>query len=133
VVLVDDEHNDLFLLADRLRRANVPNPLITFGKATDAIGFLNSAFINGGKPSGQPPCLVITDIRMPVLDGFQLTGWIRAHRELAHVPVVVLSGIHDPRELGRALKLGASACFPKFPRAETLAAIVNRATRPSTT
>ena len=130
VVIVDDEQDDLFLLSDRLRRANVQNPLLTFQKASDAVEFLKNAFLAPDlERRPEPPCVVITDVKMPGLDGFQLTGWIRAHAELAKVPVVVLSGANDPKDNARALNLGANAYFQKFPRAETLAAIIARASR----
>jgi CheY-like chemotaxis protein len=132
VVLVDDDHDDLFLLSDRLRRANVPNPLVTFDKASDAMGFLKVA-IESTDGIGSAPCVVITDVKMPGLDGFQLTGWIRAQPQFVNVPVVILSGANDPRDTARASKLGATAYYAKFPRGEALAAIIARASRPLTT
>lgn len=129
VVLVDDDPDDLFVLSDRLRRASVINPLVAFDKASDAIGFLKAA-LDPHSEVAMAPCIVITDLKMPGLDGFQFTGWVRAQPELAQVPIVALSSESDPRDAARALRLGANAWYPKFPRAEALVALIARASKP---
>ncbi len=62
---------------------------------------------------GRTICAVLTDLYMPVMDGFGLIEKIRATDALAHVPVLVLSGTTDPKAFDRALNLGAAAYFEK--------------------
>ena len=129
VILVDDVPDDLYLLSDRLRRANVSNPILTFDRASDAMAFLNASLLGSFDPTLTAPCILITDVKMPGLDGFQLTGWVRARSEFRSVPVILLSDGSDPRETARAAKLGAAGYFPKFPRGEALAGIIARVSR----
>ena len=56
---------------------------------------------------------VITDIRMPGMDGFELIQFLRADRRYANVPVVVLSADTDPATPERSYRLGANAYFSK--------------------
>ena len=56
---------------------------------------------------------VITDLRMPVLDGFELIVRIRGDAMASRLPVIVVSGETDANACERALALGADAYFPK--------------------
>ena len=58
-------------------------------------------------------CAVVTDLRMPDMDGFQLLEFIRAHFRYAATPVVVVTADTDPDTPGRMARLGANACFAK--------------------
>ncbi len=58
-------------------------------------------------------CAVVTDIRMPVMDGFQLIEFIRAHPRNAALPIIVVTADTEPETPSRARLLGADACFPK--------------------
>jgi CheY-like chemotaxis protein len=50
-----------------------------------------------------PPCLIILDLMMPVMDGWQFRAELLKDPALASVPVVLLSGIADVDEAARSL------------------------------
>ncbi len=56
---------------------------------------------------------VVTDVRMPFMDGFQLLEFIRAHPRYSAMPVVVVSADTDPRTPELMSRLGANAFFSK--------------------
>jgi CheY-like chemotaxis protein len=56
---------------------------------------------------------VITDIRLPSMDGFDLIARLRNQPRFADLPILVTSGDTDPASPERALRLGANAYFPK--------------------
>lgn len=58
-------------------------------------------------------CAVVTDIRMPRMDGFELIQFIRRHQRHAALPIIVVTGDTDPDTPERTLRLGADACFLK--------------------
>ena len=62
---------------------------------------------------------VLTDIRMPAMDGFELIHFIRSHSSYSAVPIVVVTADTDPETPERTLLLGANAFFgkPFSPRA----------------
>jgi len=72
------------------------------------------------------PDIVISDVYMPVGDGFELLNWIR--RQAVDLPVVVISGSssqsYDPLEL--AERLGAAAVLDKPFRQSQLAETIDR-------
>jgi two-component system chemotaxis sensor kinase CheA len=61
----------------------------------------------------EPSDLVLTDIEMPVMDGFELTASIRAHPTLANIPVLILSSRADDTDRQRGLDAGADGYIVK--------------------
>lgn len=57
--------------------------------------------------------LVVTDIQMPRMDGFQLLEQIKADSTLARIPVIVVSSVEDRNSQERGLRLGAEAFIVK--------------------
>jgi CheY-like chemotaxis protein len=59
------------------------------------------------------PWLIIADVSMPVMDGFQLCKRLRGNSLVSHTPLVFLSGWDDYRDRHRALQLGADEFLSK--------------------
>ncbi len=56
---------------------------------------------------------VVTDLHLPLMNGFELIEHIRLHVRYAKLPIVVITGDSDPLTRIRALQKGANAYFPK--------------------
>jgi two-component system chemotaxis sensor kinase CheA len=69
--------------------------------------------------------LVLTDIEMPIMDGFALTEAIRATPALANIPVLILSSRSSEADRQRGLEVGADGYIIKsaFDEASLLAAV----------
>jgi diguanylate cyclase (GGDEF)-like protein len=74
----------------------------------------------------QPPDLVITDIEMPVLSGFDVVAQFRSLPELAGIPMIVVSGHHDVQDRIAGFDLGADDFLPKPVHVDELLARVRR-------
>ena len=59
------------------------------------------------------PDLVLLDLSLPGLNGFDVLGWIRQHPELKALKVFVWTDAGDPATLERATKMGANRFVPK--------------------
>ena len=57
--------------------------------------------------------LVITDLNMPDMDGFELIKHLRQSPEYRNIPVIVLSSVSDEQDKDRARTMGASAYLEK--------------------
>jgi two-component system chemotaxis sensor kinase CheA len=57
--------------------------------------------------------LVISDIEMPRMDGFELTSKIRSDSRLARMPVMLVTGMETPEDRGRGIDAGANAYVVK--------------------
>lgn len=58
-------------------------------------------------------CALVTDLHMPLVDGFELIERVRADHRHASLPIIVVSGDSDPRTPERIRRLGADAWFGK--------------------
>lgn len=69
-----------------------------------------------------PPDLILTDVRMPHMDGFEFVAALRADETLPRIPVIFLTSVEDGIERGR--QLGAAGYLVKPVRADKLLALV---------
>ena len=83
---------------------------------------LNSAYDIAAVTSGRDalellgrlvPDLVLLDVLMPEMDGFEVYGKIREMASMKDVPVIFLTSVNAPEEIERALRLGAADYITK--------------------
>jgi|SRR5579864_5212524 len=58
-------------------------------------------------------CALVTDLRLPQMDGFELIETVRSQPFRSALPILVISGDSDPRIPARVAGLGANAYFSK--------------------
>lgn len=58
------------------------------------------------------PNLIVMDLNMPIVDGWQAIRELKAHERTSHVPVVAVSG-HSGEAAARAREAGAEVCLAK--------------------
>ena len=58
-------------------------------------------------------CALITDLNLPLVDGFELIARVRADARHARLPIIVISADTDPHTPQRLARLGVDAYFPK--------------------
>ena len=75
------------------------------------------------------PDLVLLDVSMPGLDGFEVGELVRRHRKTRHIPLMFLSG--EAENDARARELGAIACLAKPFDPAVLGSLIASALRPS--
>lgn len=101
VLLVDDTRTLLSLIQVYLMGWS-----ITFVEAKDGLEGLKKA-------REHRPDLVISDVRMPGMDGFELTAAIRSDVILHHTPVILLTSLNDEASRRKGRLVGASAFLTK--------------------
>ena len=70
--------------------------------------------ITGGRALlAQAPDLIVSDLNMPFLDGFELLALLHSDPETASIPVIMLSGRSDGDTMAKAVELGAADFLTK--------------------
>lgn len=72
------------------------------------------------------PDLVISDLVMPEMDGFELTEAIKTNPKWRHIPVVIISTHADSRYIFKALRLGADDYLTKPATREMISTVLSR-------
>ena len=76
--------------------------------------------------NSNPIDLVITDLIMPEMDGFELTDAIKNSPTLRQIPVVIISTHADAKYIFKALRLGADDYLTKPPTSEMINVVLTR-------
>ncbi|GAB4298616.1 MAG: acid-responsive two-component system response regulator TcrA [Desulfuromonadia bacterium] len=112
ILLVEDDHAHAALVRKNLQRGGVANPLLHAENGRVALDLLLG---EGGLCAGDtpPPLIILLDLNMPEVDGYQVLRTIRADHRSRHVPVVVLTTTDTPQEIQRCYELGCNVYITK--------------------
>jgi CheY-like chemotaxis protein len=82
---------------------------------TDGQQAIDYLFNDGDSKHGpiNEPMLVLLDLNLPVLDGYQVLQRIKNDERTKHIPVVVLTTTDDSREIERCYELGCNIYITK--------------------
>jgi len=108
ILLVEDDPNDALRSQRALREAGLLERVIHLPDGEDAVMYLNGDAPYDDRAAYPLPALVLLDLKMPKLTGFDVLTWLQAHPSLAaQIPVIVLTGSIVPEDVKRAKDLGA--------------------------
>lgn len=102
LLVVDDDENNRHTLTQRLLRQGYAD-VTTADDGRQALHLLRS----------RPFDLVLLDIMMPGLNGFEVLEELKADQKLRHVPVIMISAVDELESVIRCIELGASDYLPK--------------------
>ncbi len=115
VLVVDDESSIREIVAEHLTNRQNAYEVLTAADGFEA-GRLVATF---------RPDLVLLDLRMPGLDGFQVCRTIKADPETSNTAVIALTGFYSPETETRILECGAIRCFEKPVEMSTLSSFID--------
>ena len=113
ILLAEDNADDAFFIQRAFHTAEIRHPLFTVGDGQQAIDFLSGPGRYADRAVYPMPHLVLADLKMPGVSGFDLIQWMRNNPSTKLVPVVVLSSSALPQDVNRAYALGANAYMVK--------------------
>lgn len=105
ILLVDDNRPDVRLFQESFRALRIPHELEVAYSGEEALQTLSSS-----EHIARLPDLILLDINMPKIDGFEVLTAIRQNPNLRTIPVIILSSSCEERDVHRAYDLGAN-CY----------------------
>lgn len=124
VLIAEDDENDAFLLRRAIAKVD---PLATFhivDNGADAIAYMKGDGKYADRDKYPFPRVLITDLKMPKFNGFELLAWLLEHPDCNVIPKVVLSASNQTEDIVKAYQLGANIYFKKPGRYEELVTFV---------
>jgi len=102
IMIVDDEPTNIEVVQAFLEEEEYHN-FVTLNDATQAMSLVEE----------QRPDLLLLDLVMPEVSGFDILSGVRAHPKLKHLPIIILTAATDPQNKLKALDLGATDFLAK--------------------
>jgi CheY-like chemotaxis protein len=108
ILLVDDNQADLALFGMAVDKSGVNIWLQNLTAGKQAIDYLEAKGAYTDRSLHPLPDVIVLDLVMPQVNGFDFLAWRKASPVFSSIPVVVVSGSADPNDLHRAIALGAN-------------------------
>ena len=127
ILLAEDLDNDVVLIRRAFQRAGFTNLIKVVRDGEEAIAYLSGTGEYANRDEYPLPDLILLDLKMPKVGGFEVLQWLRRQPEIAGIPVVVLTTSDEITDVNRAYDLGANSFFVKpsdFENYANLAAII---------
>jgi CheY-like chemotaxis protein len=113
ILLAEDREDDILLIRRAFRKGGIDNPLQVVRDGDEAVAYLKGDGRYFNREEYPLPDLLLLDLKMPRMDGFEVLRWIRQQPGLSALRVVVLTSSEDIRDVNVAYRLGANSFMVK--------------------
>jgi CheY-like chemotaxis protein len=109
ILVADDDDNDVFFLGHAFETAGVDCHLEVARDGREAIAYLRGKGAYGDRGRHPWPALMLLDLKMPLVNGFEVLSWWQTQKKERDLPIVVLSASNLEEDIEKAMALGATA------------------------
>lgn len=113
LLYVEDEENDVYFMRRCFRQAGMEECLRVVADGQAAIDYLAGEGMFADRLNYPLPTVVLLDLNLPMVSGFQVLEWIRHRSEFEQLPVVIFSSSARAEDRLQAEQLGASDYLEK--------------------
>lgn len=113
ILLVEDNPRDEALTLRALKKGNILNDIVVARDGVEALDYIFGQGKYSGRDVSDRPQLVLLDLKLPKMDGFEVLGEIRNDDRTRHQPVVVFTSSDEEADLVRSYDLGANSYVRK--------------------
>lgn len=112
-LLVEDNPDDEELTLRAFRQLSITNDIIVARDGVEALDYLFGEGKYQGRDTSVMPAVVLLDLKLPRLDGFEVLSRMRSCEFTRFLPVVVLSSSSEEQDIVRSYSLGANSYIRK--------------------
>lgn len=113
ILVVEDSEDEAKMLQTALAGVGIVNPIELVHRVPDAIRCLKRVTPYDNPDKYPPVAVILLDLKLPGMDGFQFLDWLKLHPEFDEILVIVISGLDDLTSIRRAYALGADSFLTK--------------------
>ena len=124
ILLAEDNPDDVFLLQQAFKKAGVSSRLHLATDGMDALAYLKGEGAHSDRAAYPFPDVVLLDLNMPRMNGFELLEWVRRDPHCSNLIVHVMTASSRDADVQRAYNLRANSYVVKPSRVDELVAFV---------
>lgn len=113
ILLVEDNPDDEALTLRALKKNNIRNEVIIARDGVEAVDYLFGTGAHAGRDLSAMPQVVLLDLKLPRMDGFEVLERIRSSEATKFLPVVILTTSNEDQDRMRGYGLGANSFVRK--------------------
>jgi CheY-like chemotaxis protein len=113
ILIVDDDENDIFFVKRAFSEINVHCTFQMLKNGQEAVDYLQGHGAFADRQRYPLPMMILMDLKMPIMDGFQVLTWLRGQAGIKVIPTIVFSSSDLPSDITRAYELGANSFMTK--------------------
>ncbi len=113
ILLVEDNPDDEALTMRALKKNNIKNDIVVVRDGVEALDFLFATGAHAGRDTAARPEVVLLDLKLPKLDGFEVLKKMRADQRTRLQPVVILTSSREQQDIVNGYDLGANSYVRK--------------------
>lgn len=113
ILIVDDDENDIFFAKRAFTEINVHCTFHVLKNGQEAVDYLSGHGPYADRAKFPLPMMILMDLKMPIMDGFQVLEWLRKRPGIKVIPTLVFSSSDVPSDITRAYELGANSFMTK--------------------
>ncbi len=112
IILIEDDPGHALLIKKNLQRGGFTHEIIVLDDGQKAVDFLfkQGVYAADDRPA---PKLILLDLNLPILSGYQVLKLIKNDERTKKIPVVVLTTTDNPQEVARCYELGCNMYITK--------------------
>jgi two-component system response regulator len=113
ILLVEDNPDDEALTLRALQKNNIRNEVVVARDGSEAIDYLFGTGAFAGRDLSVMPQIILLDLKLPKVDGFEVLKRVRASEATKLLPVVILTTSNEDQDRIRGYGLGANSFVRK--------------------
>lgn len=106
ILLAEDNENDVYIMRRAFSKVSILNPLLVVKNGRDAVDYLAGKGAYAQRDKHPLPGLMLLDLKMPWMDGFDVLRWLRRRAEFSTLPVVILTSSRLQSDLDQSRLMG---------------------------
>jgi two-component system, response regulator len=113
ILLVEDNADDELLTLRALNKNKIANKIEVVRDGAEALDFLFATGSHASRDPRELPQVILLDLKLPKVDGFEVLRQIRANPHTRMLPVVVLTSSKEEQDLIQAYSIGVNSYVHK--------------------
>ena len=126
ILLIEDNRMDIELTLDAFKEAHIANPIQVAPNGQEALDYLFGKGQYADRQQYPLPCLILLDLKMPRVDGFEVLRQVKAEPRIKRIPVIILTSSKEEGDRALSYDTGANSYLVKPVSFEGFAEVVKQ-------